>query len=485
MKKKLLILSILFSSIMLVGCNNEAKFSKDTTINDFNVSGMKLESVKENLTNQIKAKNEKTKITLKYDDKSYEIYGKDLQLPNVEQIVQNAYEQTKPKDVFEKIGVKKRDKFVNVRAEDMMQGLNQKIDEITKQIECQPQEPQVVFNPQKETPFEVSSEKMGVSVDKEKLYTLINESLKTGDQVDIEIPVVLTSTETTKDEVLKNLQVRGSFSTNYSSSVDGRKHNVQLALSAFNGLVVEPEQEISFNEIVEKNINDDDFQTAKIILNGQFVDGKGGGICQASTTLYNALLMADLEILEVNPHSLPVGYVYLGFDAMVNRGSSDLRFKNNTAYPIYFKTWGDETDAYVEVYGQPWEDGLSVRRRAEFVGTIPHNGDKIIPDTEGLYKDKITFKGEYYRVKYPCEGYEAKAYIDYLKDGEVLEEKFIRHEKYGPTQGIIYEGTEDLIEGLTLPENDVKYIPPQSQTQTNGETVTEKIQNTNPPKYNP
>ena len=72
-----------------------------------------------------------------------------------------------------------------------------------------------------------------------------------------------------------------------------------------------------------------------------------------------------------------------------------------------------------------------------------------------------------------------------MKDGEILEEKFIRHEKYGPTQGIIYEGTEDLIEGLTLPENDVKYIPPQSQTQTNSETVTEKIQNTNPPKYNP
>ena len=120
MKKRLLILSILLSSIMLVGCNNEAKFSKDTVINDYNVSGMNLESVKENLSNQIKTKNEKTKIKLNYDDKSFEIYGKDLELPNVDQIVEKAYEQTKPKDVFEKMGMKKRDRFVTIKAEDMM-----------------------------------------------------------------------------------------------------------------------------------------------------------------------------------------------------------------------------------------------------------------------------------------------------------------------------------------------------------------------------
>lgn len=485
MKKNILILSILFSGILLVGCNGETNFSKGTKINDYNISEMSIENAKTKLANQISKKNQETSIKLRYKDKEYDFNGKEFAMPDIDNIVKNAYDKTKPKNIFEKVNIIKRDKFVEIAPSDLLVGLHDKINDMKNEIEQEPKEPEIKFNPDKTIPFEVSEEVVGVKIDEKKLYSLLNERLKIQNNVEIDVPVVLTTTQQTRDELLKNLQVRGKFSTNYSSSVDGRKHNVQLALSAFNGIVVKPNEEISFNEVVEKNVKDDDFQTAKIILNGQFVNGKGGGICQASTTLYNALLNADLEILEVNPHSLPVGYVYLGFDAMVNRGSSDLRFKNNTKHPIYFKTWGDETDAYVEVYGEPLKEGISIRRRAEFVGTIPHNGDKIIPDTDGLYKNKITFKGEYYRVKYPCEGYEAKGYIQYLKDGEVINEKLIRHEKYGPTPGIIYEGTADLIEGLTLPENDVEYIPPQNKVVTNEKNVSDKIENTNPPKYNP
>ena len=155
-------------------------------------------------------------------------------------------------------------------------------------------------------------------------------------------------------------------------------------------MVVAPREEVSFNLVTGDKTPENGYQKAKIILNGVYVDGYGGGACQASTTLYNALILADLEILEVNPHSLPVSYVPLAFDAMVSEGYSDLRFKNNLEYPIYIKTWGDETRAYVQIYGQPLEEGLEIVRRAEFIGTIPHEGDTIVKDENKEYADQIT-----------------------------------------------------------------------------------------------
>ena len=97
----------------------------------------------------------------------------------------------------------------------------------------------------------------------------------------------------------------------------------------------------------------------------------------------------------------------------------------------------------------------------------------------------VVYKGEYYRVRYPREGYESKGFVQYLKDGEVTEEKELRHDYYWPQDGIIVEGTEELGEGMTLPENDVKFIPAQKVTNTTTETVKAKIEKERPSAYNP
>ena len=107
-------------------------------------------------------------------------------------------------------------------------------------------------------------------------------------------------------------------------------------------------------------------------------------------------------------------------------------------------------------------------------------------DTSGEYSNKVTFKGEYLRLKYPHEGYEANAYLQrYSVDGELLEEKLIRHEIYEPQEGIIIEGIEDIYDGITLPKNDVKFIPPQTSSSTNKNNVSNVISGNNNEKYNP
>ena len=139
----------------------------------------------------------------------------------------------------------------------------------------------------------------------------------------------------------------------------------------------------------------------------------------------------------------------------------------------------------MEIYGKPFPEGFKIERKAEFVGVLNHPGDRIVKDTEKQYADKVTYEGEYLRLKYPQEGYHSKAYLMYYQDGELVEEKLIRDEKYLPQEGIIIEGTEKLAEGMTLPENTVRFIPPQTSSSTNSGSVEKKIEKENPAELNP
>lgn len=483
MKKKYFLFVFLIGAMLFCGCNATNTF-KNTNINGQTISGLDTAQATQKIKDILSEQKQKIDIQLVCNDNTYHIKGSEIDV-DFDQISSQTLQKAKP-NVFQKINSlmgKQNDIFVSNLQ--IIGDLDNQIDQIASQIDCEPSGLEVTFCQDPQNPFVVSEPVDGFVVNKTLLKQQILENLENQSSFSLQVPTIPKVNQLSAQDIQQNLQKRSSFSTNYSSSVDGRKHNVQLALSAFNGLKVDAGQEVSFNDVVEQKIDDNDFQTAKIILNGQFVNGKGGGVCQASTTLYNALILADIQILEVHPHSLPVSYVPLAFDAMVNRGTSDLRFKNNLEKPIYIKTWGDETDAYVEIWGQPFDQGVSVQRRAEFVGTIPHPGDKIVADTEGLYADKITFKGEYYRVKMPQEGYESKAYIQYLQDGQVVQEKLLRHEYYQPQYGIIYEGTQQVYEGVTLPENDVKFIPAQQQQNTNDQNLQSKLENTNPSEYNP
>lgn len=264
-----------------------------------------------------------------------------------------------------------------------------------------------------------------------------------------------------KQQLENVIKLRSEFSTSLVGSDPNRKHNVETAIKCFNGMIVLPDEVISFNQTTGERTNNSDYKDAKIIVQGEFVLGTGGGVCQASTTLYNALIRSDVEILTVNNHTLPVGYVPRAFDAMVNDSTSDLIFKNNTGYPLYFLTGVKEDRAFVKIFGAPLEEGLTIETRSEFIKDLPHKGDKILPDTKGTYSDKITYKGEYWRVRYPSNGSEYKGYLQYIKNGEVIAEKEVRHVYYSGQEGIIMEGTEELFEGMTLPDNNVEFINPQ------------------------
>ena len=457
----------------------DSKFYKNTKINGIDVGGMTMaEAENAVLTKMLENKGD-VRINLSCGDKKWQLKGGDFEVANgLQKDIKTIASYGKTGNYFENLKkkkeIEKNGKNFNVSYASVLAGVEEKIEEVASEVEREQKEAQLVFAPNNENPFSVDAGQSAVIVLRDELRKRIDEALLNQNVVDVEIPIVEIEAEFDEDELLKSVVKRSEFSTDYSKSTENRKNNIRRALESFNGLVVESGQTVSFNEITGARTEENGYKNAHIIYNGVYVDGVGGGVCQASTTLYNALLLAGIKIDKVFHHSLPASYVPLSFDAMVSGGDCDLVFTNNLEKPIYIKCSADNEKVTVEIFGQDM-DGVKIERRAELVKILPHNGDQILPDEKGEYANKILYKGEFYRVKWPKEGYESKGYLRYYKDGEFVEEKEIRHDFYRPQDGIVMEGTSELGVGMTLPANEVAIVSPQKVTSKTEESARARL----------
>lgn len=212
------------------------------------------------------------------------------------------------------------------------------------------------------------------------------------------------------------------FSTDYSRSEKNRKENISLASSSLKGLLIKPGQEISFNGIIGDISEDKGYKNAGVIINGEFDRGLGGGICQVSTTLYNALARADIEILERSNHSRPVNYVDMGTDAAVATGFKDLKFKNNLSHPIYIDASTDGRILEFLVFGNKGDLPYEINLRPVRISVSE-------PESITKYSDQIP-EGEVEVEKRGSKGYYYETYKDYIKDGKVLKSEKISNSNY-------------------------------------------------------
>lgn len=456
----LLLIMVVVGELYLMDSSNSNMLSYNANVNGINVGGMELSKANEKLVSAFNEKAENFELNLNYKDKRWTLTNSDFEInSNIHTILEEAYLRgTNSSYEIQKENTNKIIKnggTVNVAFNYVFLGLDEKIDEILSEIELEPVNSEVVFNSRSKAKFYITDEKNGYKVNKEKLYDEINRQFLISNKINIDLELEETEPEITKEYNESITNLRSSFSTSVSDSTGARKSNVRVALAKIDGLKVNPGESISFNYLTGPHTLENGYKVATIIYNGRFTDGIGGGICQASTTLYNALIRADIQIDEVNKHTLPVKYVPLALDAMVAEYISDLRFTNNLGTPIFISAYCDSEKAYVDIYGEKMEEGLEIKTRSETVRTIKHGGDNIIVDTNKEYTDKVLFKGEYYRLTYPKDGYEVKAYLDYYVNGELKEEKLIRHETYQPQNGIVIEGGAEPVAGMTPIESNV------------------------------
>jgi vancomycin resistance protein YoaR len=195
----------------------------------------------------------------------------------------------------------------------------------------------------------------GVEVDIVNSVYAINEFLENGwDGVDNTIDLVTTVVEPrgSEEELAQVQDLLGAYSTNFSSSSAGRAKNVTTGCSKVNGTILYPGDEFELCSTVSPFTQENGYELAGAYQNGTTVESFGGGICQVATTLYNAVIRAELEITQRYNHSMLVSYVQPSMDAAIAGNYKDLRFKNNTDAPVYIEGYTSGGILYFNVYGK-------------------------------------------------------------------------------------------------------------------------------------
>lgn len=254
-----------------------------------------------------------------------------------------------------------------------------------------------------------------------------------------------------------------SYTTYFSQNDGGRCENIRLAAASLNGIALQPYGELSFNGVVGPRTAKNGYKTAKIIVQGEFVDGVGGGVCQVSTTLYNAALLSGLTVLESYPHSLRVGYVPPSRDAMVS-SRNDLRLYNPYSETVYLSTSVEKGSIRVTFYGKPTEYTYAIESRtlAEIPPPPnPSNGQGSggqgsngrgsggqgsggqgsgSQGSNGRGSDGRDLQGktvEYLRP--PVSGLKSEAYLKTYQNGVLISIRRLRSDVYAPQAGVLRE----------------------------------------------
>ena len=313
----------------------------------------------------------------------------------------------------------------------------------------------------------------GVEIDKEAAYRdLVDYLVKKKESPEIYLNLVQAKPRRTTEMVaamgLKGLL--GAYSTSFDPADVRRVYNIRVAASSLDGLLIPPGQEVSFNRVVGPRSTEAGYKNAKVIVNDEFVEGIGGGVCQVSTTLYNTILLSNLEILKRTNHSLPVSYVPIGRDATVVYGATDLKFRNSTESYVYVRSSVYGRQLNFKIYGNTdYKAPVSIRTRVI----------KVLEPKTIHAQDPNLKKGEQAIKQEGAKGYNVIAERVTWENGVAKVER-LSESTYRPVNRIVAVGIKEEEEApVILPpgvddeqppaeENPVEPVEPQPPSPGNG-----------------
>lgn len=281
----------------------------------------------------------------------------------------------------------------------------------------------------------ISSHKSGQKVDTNKLANIVSELGSNPDETfTLELQSIEPSIKKDQVKLPGFSDVLGKKTTYFSTGDKNRNYNIALSSEFINGTYLLPGEVFSFNEFVGDTTADKGYKPAGSYLNGRVVDSYGGGVCQVSTTLYNAVIDAGLEIVERSPHSLTVGYVPLGLDAAIAYPYKDLKFKNNTSEPIQIFADTTNSSCTFRILGV----NNNKNRKYEFTSKVLSKTDYQV----SYVNDATLAKGRTKTLQSGSVGYNVQAYRTTYIDGVKVKTEEFTKSRYSPRNKIIARGTK-------------------------------------------
>ena len=227
----------------------------------------------------------------------------------------------------------------------------------------------------------------------------------------------------------------GSYSTTFSTRNVNRTTNIKLATAKINGTVIMPGETFSYNQVVGQRTAAAGYKSAAVYVGGEVTTGIGGGICQVSSTLYNTVLLGNLEIVERYNHGFNTGYVPAGRDATVSWGGPDFKFKNSRNYPVKILASVSGSKLTVDVYGLKSDNEYEVEIQSYITSYIKY---KTIEK-----KDSTLAKGQTKVIESGSNGCRSVAYRILKQNGEVVSKTLLSRDTYNPHNRIVAVGTKE------------------------------------------
>ncbi len=271
----------------------------------------------------------------------------------------------------------------------------------------------------------------GITIDEAKL--LLKE-----DKESYTIPLKITKPNITTNQIGTEAfpDLLATFSTSYSTKNINRTTNIKLASSKIDGIVILPGEIFSYNITVGKRTAEAGFKSAAVYAGGEVTTGIGGGICQVSSTLYNSVLLSNLEIVERHNHGFNPGYVKAGTDATVSWGGPDFKFKNNRNYPIKVLCTNSGGTITTKIFGLKEENDYQVEIEAYITSYIPYRTiTKEVPTLEA---------GQTKVIEAGSNGCKSVAYKILKQNGNVVSKTLLSKDTYNPHNRIVHVGTKKV-----------------------------------------
>lgn len=287
--------------------------------------------------------------------------------------------------------------------------------------------------------FTISEHAEGRIINEDKLRAdvkLALEEMNTDEKIMAEI--VTENPKITSDSLRMINGELSSYTTSYASSAAGRKYNVGFAASKINGAVVMPGETFSYNQGVGPVTASAGFKNAGIYVGNKVEEGIGGGLCQVSSTLYQAALHSNMSIEQRRNHSMAVSYLSPGMDAVVYGTALDLKFTNPYPNPVYISAYGDNSKLNIKIYGHT-EDlgGKSYKIFSETTSVLSPKTIRQDDPNLPVGKEEVEQKA--------VTGYTSKTYKQTIENGTVIKTEVISQDKYKVVDKIIRVGTKAAV----------------------------------------
>jgi len=315
-------------------------------------------------------------------------------------------------------------------------------------------------------PIVYHKHELGIDFDKDELREVLNKPENQEEGKIIKFKLTATQPNVKIQDITKDIykDKLGSYTSSFANSDSNRANNVKLGASMLNGTIVMPGETFSFNDVMgDCGLSSRGFKPAAVFKAGKVVQEVGGGICQISSSLYVAVLYANLGIVSRSNHALPVGYVPVSLDATIYYPYLDFKFKNTREYPIKIvATTTTSRKLTIAIYGTKEDKEYEVELTSWITSNIPSKVQK--------QNDSSLEKGKTKVIQSGTAGYISVAYKTVKYNGKVVSKVLLSEDSYGSTPKIIAVGTKEVVQKDEETNNNITTGGTTSGDTTGGET---------------